>query len=272
MSHYCVGVITKNRPTEEIIAEIMNPFYEGIEVKPYICETPAQYLEKKRRELEDYKTSGPYAQWASDPEKYEEDCSNPAHIEYLRNFMTIYNSTDEQLLEERKQFYPAEEGEGCEWIDGDGNVWTTYNPISKWDWYVIGGRWNDCIPLKCGAGTNAAQVKDIDWGVDIDFDKERIVYQDEYNRLINNGDILYNAKYYSDNFPTIEDYIRDKKQFITFAIIDVDKKWIEKGRMGWFGISSETPQESIVWNKSFYDTFIKDLDQEWYFTIVDCHI
>lgn len=34
--------------------------------------------------------------------------------------------------------------------DGDGDE-TTYNPKSKWDWYVLGGRWTGFLKLKPGA-------------------------------------------------------------------------------------------------------------------------
>lgn len=272
MSHFCVGVVTKEKPTEDIIDKILAPYYEGIKVEPYVYETAEQYLKKKREDLEEYRTKGNYAEYLENPEKYEAECANnPGHLEYVRNFMTYYNMTDEQLLEERANMYcPKDEG-SSEWIDDEGNVWTTYNPISKWDWYVIGGRWSERIPLKSGNGANAAQIKDIDFGIDIDFEKGKEKYQDEYNNLIQNGDYFYKPKYYSDNFPTIEDYIIDKEQFITFAIIN-DGKWFEKGTMGWFGCSSETPQEAVEWNKTFYNTFIENLDKEWYFTIVDCHI
>lgn len=39
------------------------------------------------------------------------------------------------------------------WRKNENNVWveySTYNPDSKWDWYQLGGRWNDFLKLKKG--------------------------------------------------------------------------------------------------------------------------
>jgi hypothetical protein len=47
--------------------------------------------------------------------------------------------------------------------DGELMEWTTYNPDSKWDWWVIGGRWDFSIALLNGNITNAAAADEIDW-------------------------------------------------------------------------------------------------------------
>jgi len=45
---------------------------------------------------------------------------------------------------------------------------TTYNPDSKWDWYVTGGRWKDMLLLKDGSKADEAYNYDIDWvGMDL---------------------------------------------------------------------------------------------------------
>lgn len=46
------------------------------------------------------------------------------------------------------------------WRKNEEGVWceySTYNPDSKWDWYVEGGRWGK--PLKSTDGTNSTQLK-----------------------------------------------------------------------------------------------------------------
>ena len=42
--------------------------------------------------------------------------------------------------------------------------------------------------------------------------------------------------------------------------------------MGWFGMSSETPEEGKQYEMSFYDNFIKDLPEDAFLCVVDCHI
>ena len=43
------------------------------------------------------------------------------------------------------------------------------NPNAKWDWYKIGGRWNNALRLKnSGKRCNQAQVKDVDFSPESD--------------------------------------------------------------------------------------------------------
>jgi len=34
----------------------------------------------------------------------------------------------------------------CSYCEGEGQYETTYNPLSKWDWWTVGGRWTLLIP------------------------------------------------------------------------------------------------------------------------------
>jgi len=91
------------------------------------------------------------------------------------------------------------------------------NPQSKWDWYVVGGRWDrglrNVIPVK----------KALD----------KLAPPEAYNEK---GEWVDGAweHYYSLGHLTPR------------AIVDPDGGWHEKGRMGWFGISegdrSDWPQ------------------------------
>jgi hypothetical protein len=51
----------------------------------------------------------------------------------------------------------------CDECRGTGTVRSTYNPDSKWDWYVVGGRWSGEIVLKAGSGVDTALAGDVDW-------------------------------------------------------------------------------------------------------------
>jgi hypothetical protein len=47
--------------------------------------------------------------------------------------------------------------------DGDGyEHWSTYNPKSKWDWYITGGRWDGWIKTRAGAEVNECTIADVD--------------------------------------------------------------------------------------------------------------
>ena len=60
-------------------------------------------------------------------------------------------------------------------------------------------------------------------------------------------------------------------EFSTWAVLDVNG-WHEKGDMGWWGLSSATPDSRKQFAQSYFNTFIKDEDPETYLVIVDCHI
>ena len=61
--------------------------------------------------------------------------------------------------------------------------------------------------------------------------------------------------------------------FSTYAVVTPDGKWHAPGKMGWWGFASETPEDEWMWENNYYDRFIKPaLENNWYLTIVDCHI
>lgn len=68
-----------------------------------------------------------------------------------------------------------------------------------------------------------------------------------------------------------EEYVSKKKaSIITPYAFLKDGKWVEKGQMGWFGMSSNE-KESEDWNKEFYD-MIRSLPEDTLLTLIDCHI
>lgn len=94
----------------------------------------------------------------------------------------------------------------CSECKGLGFYESTYNPMSKWDWYVVGGRWDGVIqnlPRESENGFNfGGQHHLIQYNVNL------------CSRVLEN------------NFP--------------FAFVTPEGEWIESGKMGWFGfVSSE---------------------------------
>lgn len=47
-----------------------------------------------------------------------------------------------------------------DYVCGKCGYW--YNPNAKWDWYQVGGRWANCLPLKDGTNTDTTIWKDVD--------------------------------------------------------------------------------------------------------------
>lgn len=155
MSHFTVYVFTKEdgRDVEQLLA----PYDESITYPPYIKLTREQAIAKTRKEIEDYK-NGLYAEYLADPVAYEEKCVNEGHLEYIKNeFPKRLNWTDEECYEEQKKWYDEDD------IDEDGNLMSTYNPHSKWDWYQVGGRWDGELITKHGQNKNESYVCNVDW-------------------------------------------------------------------------------------------------------------
>lgn len=60
--------------------------------------------------------------------------------------------------------------------------------------------------------------------------------------------------------------------FSTYAVVTPDGEWHEPGKMGWWGISSATPEEEAEFENNYEEKFIRTANPEWRLTIVDCHI
>ena len=71
------------------------------------------------------------------------------------------------------------------------------------------------------------------------------------------------------NVAKVSDVVADGLR--THAVVTPDGKWHEVGRMGWFGVSSETDEEADDWIRRFAERFIAPYP-DYTIVIVDCHI
>jgi hypothetical protein len=95
----------------------------------------------------------------------------------------------------------------CEECHGTGTYKSHYNPESKWDWWVIGGRWGGAL-----------------------YDENSESESEDHE----------------DNMILIQEMLDRPRENIFFprAIITPDGKWHQKGRMGWFGMSSDDKEQN----------------------------
>lgn len=188
-------------------------------------------------------------------------------IDHVRKYYDTRGKTDEECWQM--------EAEGAE-TDEDGNIYSTYNPDSKWDWWVVGGRWSGMLTLD-GCPVDSGRVGDLEFRFDQEAYDEALRFWDVAvdHMPANPGekyDPFYKEEYYREHYGSREEYARQQAEFSTYAVITPDGVWHAPGEMGWFGCSSETGDESIVWYSDYKERFIESADPDWILTIVDCHI
>jgi hypothetical protein len=295
MSHFAVLVIGDN------IDEQLEKFDENLDIPRYVKHTKEQLIAEKRKEVEDYK-NGTYAKYLADPEAYAVDCTNESHLNYLKNdFPKKLEMTDEELYAEGIKWYEEDE------IGPDGEVYSTYNPNSKWDWYEIGGRYAGRLILKEGVEKDAEPSFSWGWEAnameevlkeprvdtalvgDIDWSKMHHV-QSKYDKAIRFWEMKvegakpeteeeekelkwdwYKPEFFTDRYKNKETFAKSRSCFTMWAVVK-DGEWFEKGSMGFWAMSNETDDEALDWELNMFDRFIKDLPVDTRITVVDCHI
>lgn len=219
---------------DQEVEDLLAPFDENIEVEPYIKYT--------RQEAIDF-VKEHWGDWVKD--KSDDECWDEIADEY-------HNNTDE-----------------------NGNIYSTYNPNSKWDWWSYGGRFGGSLKLKGrDEYIDEARVGDVDFSDDKETYEQSLKFWDDcVEGKAPRGDLFfYKPEYYKEFYGDRETYARFQAHFSTFAVVTPDGEWHEKGTMGWFGCSSETPEEARSWEEHYKERFIDTADPDWIITIVDCHI
>lgn len=247
MSHYTVAVIVKDiNDLEKTLA----PYDENKEVEPYIYKTAQQLIEevKRRKETIDFSRE------LSDYEKKILECKTDD--DYLRCYVEYWD--DEKY-------------------DFDHNVLSTYNPNSKWDYWVLCelngfARYkNEKIPK------GYCKVKD--WPLKFS--------QEEYDKGIRFWEIIvegqplkegeekpfnmFREEYLIELYGTKENYatICATPHYWAFVL---NGQWYEKGKMGWFGTSDATKSSIELYLEKWKEVINDPQYQDYYIAIVDCHI
>ena len=255
------------------IEELLAPYDENLEVEPYLKYKHNDAIEMIKEEFVPF-----------------------------NDFLKEYS--DEQLLEWYVKEYSAE-------LLKDGDIYTTYNPNSKWDWYQIGGRFDGELMLTDEGRLNAVDEIKRKYCTDIDIKNLREDFH--YMRYVNSAPLKYiqwftpsspiekeklrrwweinvekdelkdgekkdeyffwNPDWYKRRYKDADTYIKTKEMITFFAVITPDGKWYAPSNMGWWACTDGEPEDELKWDLEFYDRFIKpNLDSDLICTIVDCHI
>lgn len=195
--------------------------------------------------------------------------------------------TDERLIKDRPDGVKLgdryEDNSGC---GGTGTYESTYNPDSKWDWYVIGGRWNGWLADEDQKPENDPRNWATCWlcgGTGMRNDavgKQAREANPEYtcNGCQGTGQqIKWPTKQIQSDMNVIPvemllELERRRGELPSpRAFVTPDGEWHEKGRMGWFGMS-HGDMEQEEWEKQWRAAVEQYADGEHLFVSVDCHI
>lgn len=229
MSHFTVGIIVPKevfeagqKTIENYIQDKMEEFDENLEVKPYI-----EYDKSKKDEYFNEKIQE-YKDMINDP-----DYEKKYNIDHVEKQYAKYSKMD---VDEYWKYLTEDYDK-----DSDGNVLSTYNPKSKWDWYVIGGRWDGVYKDNYQSSDNGFNFGNL------------------HHTLENNSQTIKEYK---------ERYKKDTDKYSMFAYIDKKGNWLERGNMGWWGI--------VTNELDSFNTIVENLldiqDSEDYIINLDCHI
>lgn len=166
MSHFTVLVIGADLEGQ------LAPYDENTTVPVYVEQTKEQAIQKERANLIDYRDNGLYAEYLKDPEAYVQDHGwNAGHLTYItQEFPLILErlDDDEFMYERAARWYDAE------MIAPNGDLLSTYNPNSQWDWYQIGGRWDRMLITTDGRQVNECKAYELD--IDMTWPEDHTVF------------------------------------------------------------------------------------------------
>jgi hypothetical protein len=249
MSHFSTLVIlpkdTRENEVKLAAAELLAPFDENIEVEPYQEEC---WCVGREARMDTKLKFTPL--W--DAARKTFDAQHPGG----------YNSKREKLWEQHTASLQAEEAAfrknhpkagqpstGCEDCQGSGKRETQYNPDSKWDWWVVGGRWS---------GIYRAFALNDDW--------------DENWDLIDVGKLRATLHVTKDLYAKAgweEEALPDGATTPTYAVVTPNGDWFGRGSMGWFGISHCDTDEETFWT-GYLDILLRYCDC--HAVVCDLHI
>ena len=184
MTHFTVGIIVpadKRPAIQDFIAGQMAPYDENSSFEPYVCYS----VEQAKAEIDRDIARLERIIKREDPQYNLDKC---------REILTgLRSTTPEQHYREYVQCHKQ--------FNAQGEPLSTSNPNSKWDWYVIGGRWDGWV-----TGNEQSSNHGYNFGP-------------QHQTLAN-------------NMATTEDALA--RDVIPHAIITPDGEWHERGQMGWF--------------------------------------
>jgi hypothetical protein len=274
MSHFTVLVAAKDgKELEQRLA----PFQEN-----NMCTCPEEYLE-----------------WIDSTDEVLKDYER--RLELSEKYDS-FNFTEDTSLEEFNEKW----GDYTEYEPGKFGY--RENPQRKWDWWTVGGRWAGAIfgdamatPNLIATGRRSGKDSVFVGAVDFDVLRKRQAERamDEWDNWLeyaspyldgrapsslSDEDVREIAKSINENlseekldaFLWFEPKGLNREQYVqaaydkalTFAFVDTEGNWFERGNMGWWATVSN---EDVNYDARFW-AFIEALPDDQRLWVVDCHI
>ena len=179
-------------------------------------------------------------------------------------------------IQEHKDLFEKVFINTSEWsINSDNQIFDHYfyNDEGYWDWYEVGGRWDnffdqdDCVnvleDISLLKGTRMVKrIHTLDWYLTIDIKEEEIKERkldnriaksfklDEFGKRIEetyiNDSGQERTRYVVDEYWTTEELLDEEVEVSKYnfgVIITEENGWEQESRMGWFGISEKDTME-----------------------------
>jgi hypothetical protein len=127
---------------------------------------------------------------------------------------------------------------------------STYNPLSRWDWYQLGGRWTGFFKLRPGAGGATGEPG-------LMTPRGKVGWADQARKRDIDFEGMRDAAAVEGRADAC----------LPFAVLD-EAGWHERGRMGWWGV---VRNETDTWQQTA-QSIIDGAPDDALFSIYDVHI
>lgn len=246
MSHFRVAVI--QTPRSKTLDEMMDPYYEELDVEPYVAMTYEEAINDARKIIERAKS---YIDKTTANVKQHQNDWGKGIVD-----ATAELSTDDELFE----WYVNDYNKDVYTVDENKNLLSTYNKQAKYDYY---SEWytesfNDWIDRKDDDDDEPLSNKEL---------------EDIWNRISTKGDGWYKPEYFIRRYGDLETYSRWRKLPIGYAVMTPNGEWHAPGTVGWFATddaSTESIREYLDWFDKLKDAYYDRPNVT--VTIIDCHI
>lgn len=293
MSHFVVWALLDKKAfgmasDEELAAEcqrLLDPFSEHIEVpeydkRCYCVGNEAEAIAAKQMQAE-------MGTWDQARDQFQATYKNPhnwntpeydereseIHELWINTFYNPRNKREQEILQET----PGRDAPkpDCSSCGGTGTYRSTYNPLSKWDWWVIGGRWTGMLAEGYEAYKDPDNFKECWLCLGTGLRNDALGIQARLddpaytcNGCQGTGRMLKSASEFKPvgNVAPLDTLDLDKVG-LPFAILTHSGEWYEKGKMGWWAAVSN---ENHNWGDDCKELLQQHMDS--LVVVCDLHI